>query len=519
MHLYPQRASLQELGGEIFKLVSYGASSKQWAEWLRVPLEHGAARGDLDLVNTLLQAGADGSAGWRGCRGRTLLDAAAVGGNPDVVMALLGAGAQPDVNVVSLSPKRSALYVATICGHEEVARRLIQAGADVRFEDPVDQCSILHEAACDGRGQLVNDLLIAGADPNAFAKVYGMPLHQAASMGHDGVVSSLLRRGANVDALDHVGGTALMWAAVGGRLTAVKTLLAAGADFSIRDTRDCSVLDYAARQGYVPILKVILEHGADANSRDRRGSSALHKAALANKAGAIDALVEAGANVELESISGDTPLLAAAFFIDGESVLALLKRGADVTVSTTNGLTPLHRACFAKHAGLAVVVDLMLRWGADETAEANNRKTPADLLDLAVSYGSRRSSREEVDRARLLLARAPADRAWRRRGWLVMLRSRASKSRLAGHGGDADGFITNLVAVETPDGSGRGKACKTARTDGSDSVPSGGHGQICSTPGGDATGEESERWDLKGLVARLLELELEGVFRTVVGYI
>ena len=77
------------------------------------PLEHAAARGNLDLVNSLLQAGVDGSAGWRGCRGRTLLDAAAVGGNPDVVTALLRAGAQPDVNVVSMSPKRSALYVAT----------------------------------------------------------------------------------------------------------------------------------------------------------------------------------------------------------------------------------------------------------------------------------------------------------------------------------------------------------------------------------------------------------------------
>ena len=158
---------MQELGNEIFKLVSYGATSDQWAEWLRVPLEHAVARGNLDLVNTLLKAGADGSAGWRGCRGRTLLDAAAVGGNPDVLTALLGAGAQPDVNVVSLSPKRSALYVATMCGHEEVARRLIEAGADVSFEDPVDRCSVLHEAACDGHEQLVNDLLIGGADANS----------------------------------------------------------------------------------------------------------------------------------------------------------------------------------------------------------------------------------------------------------------------------------------------------------------------------------------------------------------
>lgn len=101
MHIYPRRASLQQgegLASQLFKLVAYGATPEQWEEWLRVPLEHAASRGNLDLVNVLLGAGANGSAGWRGCRGRTLLDAAAVGGNGEVVSALIRAGAEPDVN-------------------------------------------------------------------------------------------------------------------------------------------------------------------------------------------------------------------------------------------------------------------------------------------------------------------------------------------------------------------------------------------------------------------------------------
>lgn len=100
MHPYPQRMHLEGLEVELFKLVSTAATPEQWAEWLRalfklmppvprrsnggewlrVPLEHAAARGSLDLVNRLLQAGVNGSAGWRGSHGRTLLDAAAVGG-------------------------------------------------------------------------------------------------------------------------------------------------------------------------------------------------------------------------------------------------------------------------------------------------------------------------------------------------------------------------------------------------------------------------------------------------------
>ena len=59
---YPKRASLDGLGIEMLKLVSYSATPEQWKECLRVPLEYAAARGNLDLFNKLLEAGADRSA-------------------------------------------------------------------------------------------------------------------------------------------------------------------------------------------------------------------------------------------------------------------------------------------------------------------------------------------------------------------------------------------------------------------------------------------------------------------------
>lgn len=113
-HPYPQRASLQGFECEFFRLLesSGHGPGEEWANWQRVPLEHAAARGNLELVNALLVAGANGGAGWRGCRSHILLDAAALGGKTDVVSALVGAGAGPDVNVVSVCSKRSALYTA-----------------------------------------------------------------------------------------------------------------------------------------------------------------------------------------------------------------------------------------------------------------------------------------------------------------------------------------------------------------------------------------------------------------------
>lgn len=67
-----------------------------------MPLKHVPGRDNLGLVMGLLQAEAEGSAGWRGCRGRTLLDAAAVGENADVVSALVREGARLDANVVCI---------------------------------------------------------------------------------------------------------------------------------------------------------------------------------------------------------------------------------------------------------------------------------------------------------------------------------------------------------------------------------------------------------------------------------
>ena len=146
MQQYPERALLEGLEIQILKLVSSSATPEQWKEWLRVPLEHATARGNIDLFNKLLGAGANGAAGWKGCDGRTMLDAAARGGNEEVVSGLLRAGARPDVNVVSAYPGRSALYTAVHCGQEVASIRLVVAGADVNFEDPVDKSSVPHKA-------------------------------------------------------------------------------------------------------------------------------------------------------------------------------------------------------------------------------------------------------------------------------------------------------------------------------------------------------------------------------------
>ena len=366
MHIYPRRASLDGFEVHLFKLVSYGATQDQWAEWLRVPLEHAAARGNLDLFDRLLRAGANGSAGWRGCRGRTLLDAAALGGNSDLLAALIRAGAGPDVNVVSVSSRRSALYTATFCGHEAAARQLIRAGADVNFEDPGEKRSVLHKAVWGVHHQLVGDLLEAGADPNIRSPVNcSAALHWAALFGHNRMVSSLLMAGAVKDALSFFGHSPLMWAVRVGNLSVVEKLLDVGVDLNIHANGSGSTaLHYAAQLGYSEIVCALLLRGADKDALDVGGDTPLMRAVINGHQSTVDTLLESGAdlNIHHTCCEGGMALHFAAERGHDEMVSALLLRGASKDALDFDGRTPLMWAVWNRHLS---TVQLLLESGAD----------------------------------------------------------------------------------------------------------------------------------------------------------
>ncbi|CAN0393065.1 unnamed protein product, partial [Ectocarpus fasciculatus] len=206
------RSRLDGFEIEIFKLVQREATSEQWREWLRAPLEHAAAKGNLDLFTRLMDAGANGEAGWRGCHGRTLLGAAAFGRSEKMVRALLEAGAKDDVNVLFGCEGESALHVAAARGAEDSCRALMIAGADPNLRDRL-QRSPLHHAAEAGHHRVVGSLLLNKADVDAkTAWQLLTPLHLAASEGQVLCVSELLLGGADKDVVDSYGETALYMA-------------------------------------------------------------------------------------------------------------------------------------------------------------------------------------------------------------------------------------------------------------------------------------------------------------------
>lgn len=220
------------------------------------------------------------------------------------MLALLRAGCMPDVRVVSVSSRRSALHLSALCGHEAVARRLILAGADVNWEDAAGKCAPLHVAAAGEHKGLVGDLPIGRASPHARDADGRTPLHQASVRGHDEVVSVLLNNAStNVDALDMEGRTPLELAAWCGHVSTVKTILDASSDVSRHviswGVSHCKALCAASGQGNIDVLRAILERGADVNAVSGvppfEKDTALHFAAGAGQAGSVNLLLDAGA--------------------------------------------------------------------------------------------------------------------------------------------------------------------------------------------------------------------------------
>eukprot|EP00903_Cladosiphon_okamuranus_P009977 g9463.t1 len=478
--------------GKIFKLMIEKSEPNEWAEWFRTPLEHACEAGDSDLVDALLEAGADGSDPGLGRRGRTLLHAAAAGGSESVIWSLLDNGARPNIEA-RLSEEEwltpdTPLQVAVRHGHAAAAKVLIAAGADMA------RTMVL--AVAHGHDRLACDLLLAGADPGE-PGFDGWVMMNACRYGYERLVRALLLQNEGEVSECSMGYTPLHEVARGGHTSIAKVLVAAGLEVDAYTWQGETPLHKAAEQGSAATVGVLIAAGADAGARHPtlgRGRSPLHFAAEKGHTAAALAL--------------------------------LRRRGADVNAAENSGLRPLHLACKRNQADM---VDLLLKRGADETAVDRDGRTPLDLLPSVESVmrdvdvlGSGRTQedrgRREAhkrrkldnrDRAIKLLTRAPSDRAWRRRGVTVLCRARAETLRLR-------------AAAENPTTGGGGRMVadneyrnKLARRE---NAGAGGVRRRAALGEGGA-GDDGGGVGTQSLGGWLVELQEEGVFRNIVRFL
>ncbi|MCP4406160.1 MAG: hypothetical protein GY807_00030 [Gammaproteobacteria bacterium] len=206
------------------------------------PLMHAAASNRLEVVETLLDAGADldptSELGW------AALSVAATRSSVPVIAVLVEAGA--DVNVASTGgyywpSGQSPLMLAAYYNHqpEEAVRYLIKAGADVNQTDADGRTALMY--ASSSRQEVKREPEI-----------------------HVPMAKALVEAGANINAAstggkDSQGYTALMVGARDNQLELVKYLLSVGADPKIQNAQGETAYQIAEKQNNPAVAKLFRE--------------------------------------------------------------------------------------------------------------------------------------------------------------------------------------------------------------------------------------------------------------------
>ncbi len=230
------------------------------------PLMLAASKGQTEFAARLVELGA--SLDPTDNDGRTAPHYAAEEGNHEVVQALVEAGAGVAASDIYGD---TPLHLAATRGHAETVRFLLAAGAPVNVGDIVYSSTPLHKAVRGGHTKVVSILVQAGADPNAPNEGGKTPLHLAAAYGTLDIVSLLIKNGADTNRRDRRMETPLHIAAFYQHMECIRLLTESGADVGARDVNGNTPLHTAASMNRDKAARLLVYSGANVEEINDEG--------------------------------------------------------------------------------------------------------------------------------------------------------------------------------------------------------------------------------------------------------
>ncbi|MBE0497431.1 MAG: ankyrin repeat domain-containing protein [Campylobacterales bacterium] len=350
---------------------------RNYDEWERTPLIIAVQEGQVELVDLLLEKGADINGRDRMndeplSSGNTPLMYAAGFDKIELVSRLLNNPKKPDVNARNKRGKR-ALWYASENENLDIVKTLFAYGTKINIADSAG-ASILTTTVEHKQYDVLDFLVAKGADINHADKIGHTPL-----MAAIGAEDSTLRY--------------------------VEKFLSFKPKLNDIPQEDAA-LHVATRMRSVGVIKLLLDNGAQidiATSSAKR--TALHNAAISKNKDAAEYLIKRGAKMEIPDSAGHTPLMGATVQADPEMVQLLIKSGAAVDVRPSSNilLTPLVAAAANidpfKHKDYISILKTLLDNKADVNFQAGNGRTAL----IAAAQSSNHA--QAYEKAQLLVAK------------------------------------------------------------------------------------------------------------------
>ncbi len=324
--------------------------------------------GDLTAAEEALRAGADPNA--KDPLGYPPLSLAAGRGQVQMVELLLTAGADP--LLLDTRMGASALHKAAQNGSIDVARLLLDRGAFIDLQAPMHGHTPLIDAVWHKRLPMVEFLLERGADPDIRARGGYTASDLGPLTGGDDLtpyveVIERARRDRAARAAD-----AFHKAVLAGDVAAVQEAIARGVQVDSRSVDGHTALLNAAREGHAAVVALLLEAGADPRIVDHATMKATpaHKAAYMGHTEVVRLLV-ADPRLELNAqgpYNGYTPLHDAVWHGHTETARVFVEAGARLDLRGHDGRTPLD---LAREYGYPDLVELLEQAERERAATAS----------------------------------------------------------------------------------------------------------------------------------------------------